>query len=165
MRITWRTAVAFTMGIGLAVGIIGQPTGPCSLLSPAPAMGADDPTPGRISTSGTATIRVKPDNARVFFKVTKSEKTVAGARAASAKATSEVMGALEALGIEDMFTKTSTVEFQILRTSHTSLDDQIKGYRMSTVFTVRVVNDDVEALAKSAGRIVDVALQAGANEI
>lgn len=164
MRITWQVAVAFVVGIAVAVFLIGQRGDGTAAIDTAAAQVDESGRPVHtISTSGTATVRVKPDSARVFFKVTKRGSTVQEVRAANVKSANDVMRQLEGLRINNMFTKTSTVEFKIIRDHHADLD--VKGYEMTTAFTVRVVHKDVKKLAEAAAKVVDVALEAGANEI
>jgi uncharacterized protein len=119
--------------------------------------------PASISTQGRATVRVKPDSARIFFSVTRAATTVEEVRNANVASTNDVMARLEALRMKNMFTKTSTMSVRIIWKNNDPLT--IQGYHMTNTFTVRVVNKDVEKLAEQAGRVVDVALAAGANEI
>jgi uncharacterized protein YggE len=88
MRIDWKVVVAFAIGIGLAIILIG-PFGRQVLgVRSAVAQTAEDGTPVHIiSTQGMATVRVKPDSARVYFRVTKAAQTPAEVRAATVKAT------------------------------------------------------------------------------
>ncbi len=164
MRVDWRVVVAFAIGIGLALVLIG-PLGRQALgVRPAVAQGGEDGKPVHIiSTQGTATVRVQPDSARIFFRATKAAQTPGEVRAATVKATNDVMSDLKGLGIEDLFTKTSTTNVEIVWDSHSRL--RITGYRMTTEFTVRVVDTDMERLGESAGKVVDAALEAGANGI
>ena len=163
MQITWRSVATLMVGVAIG-GLLLTAHGGNALVGSAGADSDSGEQPFRlISTTGTATVRVKPDSARVFFSVTKAAPTVAEVRTANVESTNNVMVRLEDLGIENMFTKTSTVSVKIVWQENRSL--VIEGYRMSTQFTVRVVNEDVEALADAAARTVDVALEAGANEI
>lgn len=164
MRVDWKVVAAFAVGIGLAIILIG-PFGRQILgVRSAVAQAAEDGKPVHIiSTQGTATVRVKPDSARVFFRVTKAAQTPTEVRAATVKATNDVMSDLQDLGIKDLFRKTSTTNVEIVWDSNNKL--RITGYRMTTEFTVRVVDDDVERLGESAGKVVDTALEAGANGI
>jgi uncharacterized protein YggE len=158
MRIDWKVVAAFGVGIGLALVLIG-PLGRQALgVRPAVAQGGEDGKPVHIiSTQGTATVRVKPDSARIFFRVTKAAQTPAEVRAATVKATNDVMSDLQGLGIEKLFTKTSTTNVEIVWDSNNKL--RITGYRMTTEFTVRVVDTDMERLGESAGTVVDTALE------
>jgi len=164
MRVDWKVVAAFGVGIALAVTLVG-PFGRRALgVRSAVAQGGEDGKPFRIiSTQGTATVRVQPDSARVFFRVTKAAPAPAEVRAATVKATNDVMSDLQDLGLKDLFTKTSTTNVEIVWDSNNKL--RITGYRMTTEFTVRVVDEDVERLGASAGKVVDTALEAGANGI
>ena len=164
MRIDWKVVAAFGVGIALAILLI-SPVGRQVLgVRSAVAQDGEDGKPFRIiSTQGTATVRVQPDSARVFFRVTKAAPAPAEVRAATVKATNSVMSDLEDLGIENLFTKTSTTNVEIIWDSNNKL--RITGYRMTTEFTVRVVDEDVERLGENAGKVVDTALEAGANGV
>jgi len=155
MRITWVVVLGSLLGV-LALRLGG----------PTPAQAADrngDDEPRLVSTNGMATVRVKPDSARVFFSVTNAASTVPEVRKQNNTAVNRVMEKLGALPIPQKFAKTSTVNVSIVWRDSNHL--QIEGYRMTTQFTVRVVNEDVDKLASEAGLVVDVALEEGANEI
>ncbi|HJN18283.1 MAG TPA: SIMPL domain-containing protein [Armatimonadota bacterium] len=164
MRIDGKVLGAFAIGIVLTAVLIGQWGCRDTALTPATAQVTDDGRPVFIiSIQGNATVRVKPDSARIFFNVTKAATTPGDVRQQTVSATNDVMARLEKLGIEDLYTKTSTTSVDIVWDDHKNL--VIEGYRMTTAFTVRVVDDNVERLGKNAGKVVDAALESGANEI
>jgi uncharacterized protein YggE len=119
-----------------------------------------------LRTSGSATVRIKPDAARVFFGVQTIAPTVHEAREQNNARVRKVMEALTALKIPDLKSKTSDVQVDILygRTDGNQLPP-ITGYRISNTFTVLVQEDDQLKLGLLAGRVVDAALEAGANSI
>ena len=117
-----------------------------------------------ISTSGTATVRVKPDTVIVSFSVAKRALTVALVRSANVKSTADATAALDALKIPGTQTQTSSVAVRVMwRNYDQSLE--LQGYEMTNAFTVRIVNTDADQLAKFAARVVDAALAAGATGI
>jgi uncharacterized protein YggE len=122
--------------------------------------------PHTLRTSGSASVRVKPDAARVFFGIQTIAATVSEARAQNNGRVRKVMEALTALKIPDLKSKTSDVQVDILygRTDGNALPP-ITGYRVSNTFTVLVQDDDPAKLAVLAGRVLDAALESGANSV
>ena len=119
-----------------------------------------------INTSGSATVRVSPDSARLFFGIQTLASTIKEARSRNAAITKNVFAALEALQIPNLRMKTSNVDVRIVQSSgrHDRLP-QILGYRVTHSFTVLIQNDDVERLGKDASRVLDTGLEAGANQV
>jgi uncharacterized protein YggE len=76
------------------------------------------------------------------------------------------MEALAALKIPDLKTKTSDVQVVLLygRADGTQLS-AVTGYRVSNTFTVLVQDDDPVQLGALAGRVLDAALESGANSV
>jgi uncharacterized protein YggE len=122
--------------------------------------------PHTLRTAGSATVRVKPDAARVFFGIQTSAATINEARAQNNGRIRKVMEALTALKIPDLKSKTSDVQVDILygRADGTQLPP-ILGYRVSNTFTVLVQDEDPTKLAVLAGRVLDAALDSGANSV
>jgi hypothetical protein len=117
-----------------------------------------------IHTSGSATVKVKPDSARVFFGVQTMAGAIKAAREENGAKVKKVMDGLAALKIPDLKMKTSDVRVEIVQ-SHRREDHmpEILGYRITNYFTVLVQNDDAEKLSMTAGRVLDTALECGAN--
>jgi hypothetical protein len=118
-----------------------------------------------ITTSGTATLKVKPDSARVFFGVQTIAKTVKAAREENNALCKKVIDALTALKIPDMKMKTSDINIELVQaqpTSPTTLPP-VLGYRVTNSFTVLVQDNDSAKLSANASRILDTALENGAN--
>lgn len=122
--------------------------------------------PHVLRTSGSATVRVKPDAARVFFGVQTSAATIKEARLENNNRVRKVMEALTALKIPDLKSKTSDVQVDILygRTDGQQLPP-IVGYRISNTFTVLVQDEDQAKLGTLASRVLDAALENGANSV
>jgi uncharacterized protein YggE len=119
-----------------------------------------------ITTSGTATIKVKPDSARVFFGVQTIAKTVKAAREENSVKVKQVMDALAAMKIPDLKTKTSDVHIELIQSrQREDVLPTILGYRITNTFTVLVKNDNAEKLSAVAGKVMDQALESGANQV
>jgi len=151
-------------GVVLLLGVVlsrGQ--------NPAPAAGAaaaDKKEPRTLRTTGSATVRVKPDAARVFFGVQTSAATIQQARLENNGRVRKMMEALAALKIPDLKMKTSDVQVDIIygRVDGAQLPP-ISGYRVSNTFTVLVQDKDAAKLGMLASRVLDTALENGANSV
>lgn len=119
-----------------------------------------------INTSGSATIKVKPDSARVFFGVQTVQPTIKHARAENTEKVKKVMDALNGLKIKDLKMKSSDVNVEMLysRPDHDQLP-KVTGFRITHTFTVLVENDDAEKLGKTASLVLDTALENGVNSV
>jgi uncharacterized protein YggE len=134
-----------------------------------PAVGADAEAKketNKLTTSGKATVRVKPNAARVFFGIQTQSPKIKEARTENNTRVRKVMGALAALKIPDLKTKTSDVQVEILYGRHDGQQlPPITGYRVSTTFTVLVQNEDTAKLGASAAQVLDAALENGVNTV
>jgi uncharacterized protein YggE len=119
-----------------------------------------------LRTAGRATVRVKPDAARVFFGVQTTAATIKEARAENNARVRKIMQALTALKIPDLKMKTSDVRADILygRADGHQLPPVV-GYRVANTFTVLVQDDDPVKLGELASRVLDSALESGANSV
>ena len=122
--------------------------------------------PPTLRTSGSATVRIKPDAARGVFGVQTQDATVSKARTENNRRVRKIMEALHALKIADLKTKTSDVQVDILYGRNDSGQlPPITGYRVSTTFTVLVSDEDPTKLGGQASRVLDAALESGANSV
>jgi len=126
---------------------------------------AKEKEPRKIHTSGSATVRVKPNRARLYLAVEATEKTVKSARAANKKYVESIIASIQGLKIADLKMKSTNVDMSIIHAKdekQTKLPE-ILGYRVTYTFTVLVSNDDTEKLAATAAKVLDTALENGAN--
>lgn len=119
-----------------------------------------------VHTSGTATVRAKPDSARVFFSVITLAPSIREARTDNGAKVKKVIDALTELKIPDLKMKSSDVNVELVhaRTDHDSLP-RVIGYRVTNSFTVLVQHNDAEKLASQASRVLDTALEKGVNTV
>ena len=102
---TLRTLGAGALGaFVVAIAALSVRTGP---VSGAPA--ADTPATHTITVSATGKVTVIPDVARVYLGVTVTKPTVKAARDAGAKAMTDIIAALKALGIADADIQTTNL--------------------------------------------------------
>src|SRR5438552_13076275 len=97
------------------------------------------PEKRNINTSGSATVKVKPDSARVYFGVQTMARTIKDARTQNGGKVKKVLDALTGLKIDNLKMKTSDVHVELVQ----SRDDrdtlpQVLGYRITNSFTVLV---------------------------
>ena len=133
----------------------------------APAPTAADPAKEKrtITTSGAATLKVKPDAARVFFGVQTAAKTIQEARKENNNRSRKVIDALRALNILDLKMKTADINVQVVyeRQQEGLHLPQILGYQVTNSFTALVHDKDSVRLGANASRVLDTALENGAN--
>ncbi len=119
-----------------------------------------------ISAAGSATVLVKPDSARVFFSVQTIGKTLKTARQENDTKTRAVLSALKELQIADLRSKTANVHVDIVESPRgEGVLPDILGYRVTNSFTVLVQDTDSAKLSTNASRILDTALENGANNV
>jgi uncharacterized protein YggE len=128
----------------------------------APEQVAPQQDAGFVEVSGAAVVMVAPDRARARFAVESQGATAGEASTANANVMTAVTTALEGSGIPGL--KVETFGYSLRpEYSYPSGQDRrtrtIGGY--TALNNVRVTVDDVEAV----GRVVDLAVQAGANRV
>src|SRR6516162_1923960 len=117
-----------------------------------------------LTTSGTATIRIKPDSARVFFTVETYGEQIREARTDNAQKTRKILDAIKALKIPNLKTKSDNVIVDLVRSQDrtpTTLP-KLLGYHITNSFTVLVENEDTVKLGDYAARILDTGVENGA---
>src|SRR4051812_16222275 len=117
-----------------------------------------------VLTTGSATVRTHPDSGRVFFGVQTLASTVKAARADNSAKTEKVLAALGALKIPDLKMKSSDIRVELVQSQQRSDElPRILGYRVTHSFTVLAQNEDPDKLSAITNRVLDTALDNGAN--
>jgi uncharacterized protein YggE len=115
-----------------------------------------------LSVSGTGTVRVKPDSARLFFSVESYADQIRAARADNAAKVQKVMKALADLQIANLKSKSDNVNVQQLTDNGNGRQlPRVVGYRVTNSFTVLVENEDRAKLGADASRVLDAVLENG----
>lgn len=109
-----------------------------------------------ITVSGNGAVGVTPNQAVFTFGVSTQGKTAAQALAANSSATQKVIDALKGAGISSDSLQTASVSLSPLTSNQ---GDAIIGYTASNSVTVTIAG------IGKAGAIVDVAVNAGANQV
>jgi len=122
---------------------------------------------GTLTTAGMATSLVKPDSARVFFRVESYAEDIKTARADNAKLVDAVITALRKLQIINLKMKSSDVNVELVTRNRMQEErlPKILGYHVTHSFTVLVENQDAVKLAEDASRVLDAALEHGATGV
>lgn len=123
------------------------------------AQGAQEPA--TISVQGTGQLEMAPDVAYIQLAVITEAATVSGAQKENASLANKVYDRLTAGGIEQDYIKTSQYSVIPLYTQNdgkSNTPPSIRGYQIINGFTVTVN-------AARAGEIIDMALQAGVNQV
>jgi uncharacterized protein YggE len=120
-----------------------------------------------ISTAGAATLKVKPDAARVYFGVQTLAKTIQEARKENNNQSRKAIDALRALNIPDLKMKTADINVQVVyERQHDELHlPKILGYQVTNSFSALVKDKDSIRLGANASRVLDTALENGANSV
>jgi uncharacterized protein YggE len=158
MKVSWTAgSLALVVVLGTALFLRGQQAG-------APAEGPKTGK-GTINTSGTATLKVKPDAARVIFGVQTIGKTVKAAREENSEQCKKLIAALNALRIPDLKMKTADINVDLVQSSQSDATKlpEVLGYRVTNSFSVLVQDKDAAKLSQNASRVLDTALENGAN--
>src|SRR5262249_46371744 len=116
-----------------------------------------------INTAGSATLRVKPDSARVFFSVQTIAPTIKASRADNNAKFNKVTSALQALKIDGLKMKTADVSLEPVYNQRNLEEPNLTGYRVTHQFTVLLTDADAEKLSNDSGRVLDTVLENGAN--
>lgn len=128
---------------------------------------AKSPPKRTVHTEGSATVRVKPDHARVFLSVQTTAATVKEARTQNGGHVNKVMTAIQNLGLADLKMKSTNLRMEPVHSQEEKKDKlpQLIGYRVSHTFTVLVRDDDPAKLSAAAARVLDTALENGVNVV
>ena len=129
----------------------------------------DDAKPEKrvLHTGGSATIRVKPDAARLFLTVETMAPTVAE-RKRNNEHVKKVLDAVQELKIPELKMKSTNVQLNIIHARDDKKQEElprILGYRVVNSFTVLVTSNDPVKLAGHASKVLDTAIEQGANTL
>jgi uncharacterized protein YggE len=128
----------------------------------APEQVADPKEVGFVEVSGTAVVMVAPDRARASFAVESRGATAGEASGANANVMTAVTAALERAGIPGLAVETFGYS---LRPEYSYPSGQDRRTRTIAGYTalnnIRVTVEDVEVV----GRVIDLAVEAGANRV
>jgi uncharacterized protein YggE len=147
--------------IGLLFGVMAG--------SPLSASGEDATAPeveeirNLITAEGHGEVRIRPDSLRTSVGVEARAGTLEQARSEVNTRMQQVIKAIGALRIPSASLQTQTLQFYPIYATDRNPPPRITGYSASNQITVTVLGESPTALGEQASRIIDAALQNGAN--
>jgi uncharacterized protein YggE len=137
--------------------LLGLVVGPAASADPAKPVGK------KVTVTGTATVNVKPDSARLVFGITTTTPDVKSTRSENDKHVKRMKESLAALGFKD-------VDFQAVPGSVSSVQTNEAGAaaggvqtkQVQTVITVTVHEKDADKLRTMVTKLSDTATENGA---
>ena len=120
---------------------------------------AEEIPPPIISVSGEGVVEAQPDRATISVGVVTREKNPSAVQAANARAASNVINSIVALGVERKNISTGNYTFNPVYRHHDNGKRTLDGYEATN--SVTVIVDDLNLV----GKIIDAALSHGANRV
>jgi len=119
-----------------------------------------------ITVSATGEATYTPNEALVQVMIETQESTAESATQADAQSTSSVISALEGIGISNSSIETQGFSLNAVYSNcYSSCIPSITGYTVSNSLQVNVTSGDAQTLGLTAGRVIDTAVKAGANQV
>lgn len=143
------------VSVALSFGVCAAVPAPIAAQSPQPAA---EPPPS-ISVSANATVRRAPDRAAIQLAVETQAPTAREASSQNAALMESVLAAVRAQGVPSSRIRTLRLELHPRYDNRRDAEPEIVGYRAVNQVTVHL--DDVDLV----GRVVDAAVDAGANRV
>ena len=119
-----------------------------------------------VSVSGTSSLTVDPNKAEIYVKVVTLEKTAQEAKNRNSQISKQVIDALKKEGVKDKDIETSQFNIypryeyeEVIELNIRKSNQKLVGYEVTNVLKVTTL--DLE----KAGKLVDVAVDNGANDI
>jgi hypothetical protein len=138
-------------------------------LAPAPAAAddvSDSAAQAVITTHGSGEVDVRPDSVRVDVGVEAQAATLEQARTQANAAMTRAIAALRSLNLPDLTISTRQLRFSpVYAPPKNDMPPSIIGYSASNHVTVTSQNASIDELPARAARIVDTAMNAGANNV
>lgn len=155
--LTRRTALRALLGGTLAIAAIGAVG--CTPTTQVTVAGAAQQT--GIAVTGTASVSVRPDIARLTLGVEATAATVAAARSSAADAMTKLQEALKGKGVAEKDIRTLSVNItpQYTQSPDRTVPPSIRGYLVSNIVQVTVRNLD------TTSDVLDSAVAAGGNAV
>jgi uncharacterized protein YggE len=147
--------VLAVLGLSVSLGLLA-----------APSWAIDGPPPGTISTQGHGEVKVRPDSLNVSVTVESRETTLAAARAENNRKAQTIIAALKGLNIPGLKLETQNLSvYPVQDYQQKGKLPRIIGYQATNSLQVTVVNASSDTLGDYGSRIVDTALNSGANNV
>jgi uncharacterized protein YggE len=117
-----------------------------------------------VSAQGVAERWVDPDRCRVYLGCQSQNASLSEARAENNAAIAKVLDAVAALKFDGMKMKAPSLSVQIMYSNQNYQElPKVVGYRATQEFTVLLEGKDPRVLSDQAGKVIDTALNSGAD--
>lgn len=146
-----RLLLAFCMAIGLAGAAMGQT---------ASTDASEDSKAGRLSVTGSATVSVSPDVAKVFLSIQVSKPTVKEACDTAAKTTAAVTEAVQKVAGVEVTTDNISVRQDV---KWIDGQERFQGYICENSLKLKSVSRNSTQLGDTVSSALDAAISAGGN--
>jgi uncharacterized protein YggE len=125
----------------------------------------EGPKQGIINTQGHGEVKVRPDSLTVDIRVESKSDKLPLARSENSRKAQAIIAALKGLGIPGMKLETQGLTVYPLQHYEKDKLPRVIGYNVSNGLTVTVTGAAPDALGDYGSRIVDTALNSGANHV
>lgn len=145
----------------LAIGISAG-----AALTPVAALAQNIPPQGTITTQGHGEVKVRPDSLSVSVTVETKNAQLAAARTENNRKMQAIIAALKGLNIPNLKLETQGLSVYPLQGEYQKDKlPKVIGYQVSNNLNVSVTGASADSLGETGSRIVDTALNAGANNV
>jgi uncharacterized protein len=119
-----------------------------------------------ITVNGAGAVSYTPDEALVSVSVVTTGTTAGGTTSSNAVTTASVIKALNGIGVSNSSIETQGYSLSAnYANCYSSCTPQITGYTVTNSLQVNVTSSSPSQLGLQAGRVIDTAVGAGANQI
>lgn len=123
------------------------------------------PPPGTITTQGHGEVKVRPDSLNVNVLLQTKDTKLADARSENNRKTQAIIAALKGLKIPNMKLETQGLNVHPINSYEKGEMLKVVGYQVNNGVNVTVTGATPDTLSEYGSRIVDSALNAGANNV
>ena len=121
------------------------------------SVGAAEPTPREISTSGVAILYVAPDEVRLWFGIRTQQNSLDGARKDNDDRAKKLVGALRGAGVDAKDLQANNMDVDLVYKEVNDIN--VVGYKVSRGYSVRLRDP------KKLETVIETALKNGANQM
>lgn len=148
------SVAAIALAVSISAGTIGQ------------ALAHNGPDPNVLTTSGHGEVKVRPDSLNLRATVETKNANLAQARSENNKKAQAIIAALKGLNIPNLKLETQGLNvYPVQDYQQKDKLPKVVGYQVNNGVNITVTGASPEALGDYGSRIVDTALNAGANNV
>ncbi len=120
---------------------------------------------GTLTVSGTGTIIVQPDRAKISVGAIVQSSTSTAAASDDAKVMAAIIKVLNQVGIANDSIQTASYNVNPVYSYTNGAPPTITGFSVAHILLVTVVQSDLTQLGKMVGQVIDQSVAAGANQV